>query len=119
MQAELDDAFLAQCAERRRQQQPEPEKPQPKARPGMTESDHQWVRERIEATVIMIAEEVIRRECELRVEIIARRDAILADIAALREEAGQLRAAVTLLEAHKMPKEGSVESLRGRHVRVA
>jgi hypothetical protein len=71
----------------------------------MTDADRRWVCEALEMLARVIGEGVGKTETQLAKK--------------LREEIGQLRAEITLLQAHKMPKEGSVESLRGRHVRVA
>ena len=107
-QERLERERFAQKRLRREQEQRKP-----KVQPGMTEADRQWVRDYIEAVTKMIAEEVIRRENELRVEIIKRRDQIWADIAALRADLTILQA---LHKASNVSPEGSVTSLRGRHV---
>jgi arginine repressor len=73
----------------------------------MDESDRQWVQQRLEALAGLIGEEVGKTQTEI--------------VRKLREEIGQLRASISLLEALKAAKpdvaiEGVVPMQRSRHV---
>ena len=74
----------------------------------MTDTDRQWVRELVreyvDAVVTVIGAEV--GKCDTEVAKV------------LRKEIGELRAEIEVLRAHKpsKPTEGSITSLRGRHV---
>jgi len=116
-QQEIDDFRFAELQRRRRQLYPEPEKkqPQPKVRPGMTDADRDWVQHRLDVLARVIAQVMDERECELRRQIIARRDALYAEIKALKEQVAALRCDVEVLTKHKAAK-SDVVPLRGRDV---
>lgn len=116
-EGEEADAFLAEVQQRRIEQTgpqtfPAVGKVQPKAQP-MTDADKRWVWDCIHAVVKVVAEETDKKECKLRREIIARRDQIWADIAALRADLTIMQA---LHKASNVSPEGSITSLRNCRV---
>ena len=130
------DAFLARCAERRLERErsqalPTIEKPKPKAKQQMDREwnewfaagfrnfaalERKWVSQQLELVVKIVAEETQRKENELRLEIIARRDALYAEIRALKEQVAALKCDIEVLTKRKAAKSDVVPLMRARDV---
>ena len=114
------DAFLAQCAERRRQQHPEPE---PEAKQPKRTAAMDALEQRMRAFTVSMAN-AVARVCgeegnKQDVKLLNHIKTLKAEIGQLKEQVAALKCDVQILTAHKMSKpttEGSIMSLRNRRV---
>lgn len=112
------DQYLADLKRRRLEQEPLVYRtaitpPEPKASAMTDAADRAWVMRQLDAVTKLIAEEVDRREIELRLAIRAKREMLEAKIEKLQQEVADLKAAKPDVST------GSVTSLRGRSVNAA
>ena len=113
-QREIDDIDLAELRRRRLELYPEPvkAKPQPKAQPGMTDDDRQWVQHQLDLCTRSISKCVTEDD----EKVLAHVRTLKAEIVHLKEQVAALKCGIEDLSKHKATKSDVVPLMRARDV---